>query len=80
MSFVIRVMCIDTHGELAAAWKAINDSGLDPAARARALAVMTDLSAVDYEQMFSRVKVALNAKNKVDEVRLASELTTTVPA
>lgn len=74
MSFVVRVMCIDTHAELASAWKAINAEGLDGATRDRALAVLTDLSAVDYEQMFSRVKVALNAKNKVDEVRLASEL------
>jgi len=74
MSFVIRVMCIDTHAELVAAWKAINTPGLDAATRERALALMTDLTAVDYEQMFSRVKVALNSKNKVDEVRLASEL------
>jgi hypothetical protein len=74
MSFVIRVMAIDTHGELAAAWKAINAPGLDATTREKALAVLTDLSAVDYEQMFSRVKVALNSKNKVDEVRLASEL------
>lgn len=74
MSFVIRIMCIDTHDELAAAWRAINADNLDAATRDRALAVLTDLSAVDYEQMFSRVKVALTAKNKVDEVRLASEL------
>ena len=74
MSFVIRVMCIDTHGELAAAWRALNAEGLDIATRDRALDVMSDLSAVDYEQMISRVKVALNSKNKVDEVRLASEL------
>jgi iron(III) transport system substrate-binding protein len=74
MSFVIRVMCIDTHAELASAWRAINSAKLDAATRDRALEVLTDLSAVDYEQMFSRVKVALNSKNKVDEVRLASEL------
>ena len=74
MSFVIRIMCIDTHGELSAAWRAINEPKLDAATRDRALAAMTDLSAVDYEQMFSRVKVALTAKNKVEEVRLASEL------
>ncbi len=74
MSFVIRIMSIDTHNELVAAWRAINAPGLDAATRVRALAAMTDLAAVDYEQMFSRVKPALNAKNKVDEVRLASEL------
>ena len=74
MSFVIRVMAIDTHTELAAAWGALNAPGIDPAVRARALAVMTDLSVANYEQMFNRVKPALNSKNKVDEVRLASEL------
>ncbi|AOS46282.1 hypothetical protein Verru16b_03382 [Lacunisphaera limnophila] len=74
MAFVIRVMAIDTHNELAAAWRAINAPGLDPAKREQALAVLTDLSVVNYAEMFSRVKVALNAKNKVDEVRLASDL------
>lgn len=74
MAFVIRVMAIDTHGELASAWRAINAPGLDPAVRERALAALTDLSGVNYEQMFSRVKPALNSKNKVDEVRLASDL------
>jgi iron(III) transport system substrate-binding protein len=74
MAFVIRVMAIDTHGELAAAWRTINTPGLDSTLRERALAALTDLSVVNYEQMFSRVKPALNSKNKVDEVRLASEL------
>jgi iron(III) transport system substrate-binding protein len=74
MSFVIRIMGIDTHTELTAAWRAINAPRLDPATRARALAVLTDLSAVSYEQMFTRVKPALTSKNKVDEVRLASAL------
>ncbi len=74
MSFVIRVMGIDTHNELAAAWRAIHAPELDSTTRQRALDALTDLSAVSYEQMFSRVKPALNSKNKVDEVRLASEL------
>ena len=74
MSFVIRVMCIDTHGELAEAWQAICAPGTSEAARTRAMAVMSDLTMVNYEQMFSRIKPALNSKNKVDEVRLASEL------
>jgi ABC-type Fe3+ transport system substrate-binding protein len=74
MSFVIRVMGIDTHTELAAAWRAINAPGVAPKVREQALSVLTDLSAVSYEQMFARVKPALNSKNKVDEVRMASEL------
>jgi iron(III) transport system substrate-binding protein len=74
MSFVIRIMGIDTHNELVAAWRAINAPEHAPADRERARAVLTDLAAVGYEQMFSRVKPALTSKNKVDEVRLASEL------
>ena len=70
MSFVIRVMCLDLHPELVAAWREIIRAG-QPAA---ALAVLEDLSAVSYEQMTSRIKPALNSKNKVDEVRLANEL------
>lgn len=74
MSFVIRVMGIDTHQELAAAWRAINAPDVPEARRAEALAVLTDLSAVSYDAMFARVKPALTSKNKVDEVRFASEL------
>ncbi len=74
LAFVIRVMCIDTHGELAAAWHAIHAPGVSDDARAQALAALSDLSAVNYDRVFSRIKPALNSKNKVDEVRLASEL------
>ena len=52
----------------------INVPGLDPAVKERALAALTDLSVVSHEQMFSRVRTALTAKNKVEEVKLASEL------
>lgn len=74
MSFVIRVMGIDTHNELAAAWRAIWRARLSDAAREKLIAELTDVSAVNYERMFSHVKPALNSKNRVDEVRLASEL------
>jgi len=72
MAFVVRVMCQDTHAELVAAWKEIILAGLPPAA----LAVMSDMSAVSYAEMNGRIKQALNSKDKVDEVRLASELAT----
>ena len=74
MSFVIRVMCLDPHPELVAAWREISNDRLDVATRDRALAVMGDLAAVSYEQMFNRIKPALNSKNKADEIRLANEL------
>jgi iron(III) transport system substrate-binding protein len=74
MSFVIRIICIDTHAELAAAWREIWSDRLDSQTRERLLAELSDVSAVDYGQMFDRIKPALNSKDKVDEVRLASEL------
>jgi iron(III) transport system substrate-binding protein len=74
MSFVIRIICIDTHTELVEAWREIWNDRLGPETRGRLLAELSDMSAVEYGQMFDRIKPALNSKNKVDEVRLASEL------
>ncbi|MFO1446622.1 MAG: ABC transporter substrate-binding protein [Opitutaceae bacterium] len=72
MSFVIRVMCLDTHGELKRAWKAIL-AAPEPR-RAEALRVLQDLSVVSYAETGTRIKRALNSRNKVDEVALANEL------
>ncbi len=72
MAFVIRVMCQETHRDLAAAWREINAA---PApARARALAVLHDLSGVDYDRTLTEIRTRLAAKDKVEEVRLAKEL------
>ncbi|MSU46431.1 MAG: extracellular solute-binding protein [Lacunisphaera sp.] len=72
MAFVIRVMCLDTHPELVAAWKEIIRAGMP----ADALAVMGDMSAVSYAEINGRMRQALTSKNKVDEIRLANELAT----
>lgn len=72
MSFIIRVMCLDTHSELMKAWSAILEA--PPEAREKALAVLQELSPVSYEQASGRIRVALNSKNKVEEITLASEL------
>jgi len=72
MAFVIRIMCQDTHGELTRAWRAINAA--PPAVRAEALAVLADLSAVDYDRTGKEIRAALGSKNKVDEIRMANEL------
>lgn len=74
MSFVIRIICIDTHNELAEAWREIWSDRINGEAREKLLAELADVSPVEYEQMFNRIKPALNSKNRVDEVRLASEL------
>lgn len=72
LAFVIRVMGQDTHRELVSAWRAIQSAS--EANKARALAELQDLAFVDYVQANGAIKRALTSKNKVDEVRLASEL------
>jgi iron(III) transport system substrate-binding protein len=70
LAFITRVMCLDTHPELVRAWRTVIAAGQPP----EAMAVLNDMSSVNYEQVFGRVKQALTSKNKVDEIRLANEL------
>ena len=72
MAFIIRVMCQDTHGELNAAWRAITAAS-EPK-KSEALAVLQDLSAVDYDRTANQIRARLGARNKVDEIRVAQEL------
>ena len=74
MAFIIRVMSLDSHTELASAWRAILRAPEDR--RAAALAHLQDLSVVNYAEALGTIKKALNSKNKVDEVNLASRLGT----
>ena len=69
LAFVVRIMVLDTHDELKAAWTEIIRAGSPP----EALAVLGDLSVISYDQM-ETVRKRLNSKDKVDEVRLANEL------
>jgi ABC-type Fe3+ transport system substrate-binding protein len=70
MAFSIRVMCLDTHAELVAAWKAVIAAGMPP----QAMAALNDMSVLSYDRVAGPVRQALNSKNKVDEVRMANEL------
>jgi len=70
MAFVIGAMCLDTHEELVAAWKEIIAAGMPPQAMAR----LTDMSVIDYERTQGPIRRAFNSKDKVDEVRIASEI------
>ncbi len=75
LAFVVRVMCLDSHAELQAAMRAINGVGAKERSRSEvAMAKLLEVSVVDYEQVNDRIRQTLNAKNKVDEVRLATEL------
>jgi spermidine/putrescine-binding protein len=70
--FIVHIMTEDTHPELVRAWRAII-AAPEPA-RARALAVLQDVSAVDYDQAQGRITKAIKSKNLVDEVGLARDL------
>ncbi|HYP16482.1 MAG TPA: ABC transporter substrate-binding protein, partial [Opitutus sp.] len=74
LAFVIRVMTLDTHRELVAAWRAIQTAP-EPA-KNRALERLQDLSAVSYDQANGAIKRALTSKHRVDEITLARELGT----
>lgn len=71
-AFIVRVMCMDNHAELVAAWRAAQ-AAPEPA-RSRALSVLHDVGAVDYGQANGAIKRTLTAKDKVGELRLAAEL------
>jgi ABC-type Fe3+ transport system substrate-binding protein len=72
LEFVFRIMAVDAHPELASAWKEII-SAPEPR-RSRALAVLQDVSAIDYDQCLGRVRIGLESRNQVDAVRLARDL------
>lgn len=70
LRFIMRVMCLDAHPELVAAWREVAAAGRPP----EAMAALGDLSAVDYAAAAGPIKQALRAKDKVEELRLAKEL------
>jgi hypothetical protein len=72
LSFIIKVMDIDPHPELTAAWRAILAAGRPPAA----LAALQDMSAVDYAAANGRIHAALTSKDPADQIRLVTELDT----
>ena len=69
ISFIFRVMCIDTHDELTTAWRALIDAHFPP----EALAAFEDVSAVAYDEAGGRIRDALTG-DKIAEVQLAKEL------
>ena len=69
VSFIFRVMCIDTHDELTAAWGALIDAQFPP----EAMAAFEDVNAVAYDEAGGRIRDALTG-DKIAEVQLAKEL------
>ena len=75
IAFIVRVMCIDTHDELCAAWQAL----IEAKARTgnfppQALAAFEDVSEVSYEKTGKDIAGALQKKDKILEVQLAKTL------
>jgi ABC-type Fe3+ transport system substrate-binding protein len=75
IAFIFRVMCIDTHDELAAAWQALAAAGFPP----EATAAFEQVGHVDYAAAGGRIKQALGP-DKIKEVQLAKELADTFRA
>jgi len=70
MSFIIRVMSLDSHDEQVAAWSALVKAGFPPQATAK----FADVSSVGYQIASEKIKPALGAANRIEEVRLARQL------
>jgi ABC-type Fe3+ transport system substrate-binding protein len=70
IGFVVRVACVDLHEEQAQAWEALRDAGFPKQAREK----FSDLSAVDYEVAWNRIKPVLSSHDRLQEVQLAREL------
>jgi iron(III) transport system substrate-binding protein len=68
--FIVRIICVDSHNELHAAWKTIIDHGMPE----RAIKVLEDLTRVKYEAATGNIAKILAARDKVQETRLAREL------
>jgi iron(III) transport system substrate-binding protein len=68
--FIVRVMCVDPHEEARSAWAALIAAKFPP----EATAAFEDVSAVNYEQASGHIKDILRASNRLNEVRLAKEM------
>ena len=70
ISFIIRVMCLDSHDEQVAAWRALVAAGFPP----EATAVFSDMNAVSYKTAWEKIRPTLSGTNRIGEVQLAREL------
>lgn len=68
--FIIRYSFIDVHDELVGAWSALIEHDFPP----EATALFNDLSAISYDAAQTTISARMNAESKIEEVRLAREL------
>lgn len=70
LRFLIRVLCVDSHREQRAAWRALVVAGFPP----EAVAAFHDLSRVGYDDVVGPLTAVVRSRDKVAETRLAREL------
>ncbi len=68
--FIVKVMALDAHEELRAAWEAMESRGFPP----EALEIFEDVSRVNYQTALGELRERLGSADKIVEVRLAKEL------
>lgn len=67
---VIKNMCIDSHDELQAAWKALSEKGFPE----RALVHFHDVSYVSYDKTTGGISQQLRMKNKVEAIEMSKRM------
>lgn len=70
LRFIMRVSCIDSHQEQAAAWQALIAANFPP----EATAAFSDVSAIDYATAKNEIRPALRGSTPLAEVQLAAKL------
>ena len=70
MAFIVRVMSLDLHHEQMEAWQALTKADFPREANR----VFSDMDAVNYFIATGRMSDVLSSRNRIDEVRLAKEL------
>jgi hypothetical protein len=76
ITFIIRVMCLDAHDELATAYRDLFRAGFPP----RASALFDDVTLFDYAAARGSIRAAVTSGNPVDEAALGNRLVIAVRA
>jgi iron(III) transport system substrate-binding protein len=75
ISVIVRVMCIEPHDELRDAWAALTEAGPDHPQYEHAMEIFSNLEPVNYAAASGRIREAVGSADKLQEARLAKELT-----
>ncbi len=70
IAFIVRAMCINPHDELRDAWQTLMDAHFPP----EATAAFEDVSCVNYAEANGRIRETLRGSSRIEQVRLAKEL------